>query len=137
VDGAQYAYVQDIDEAGTKLVVYSYDYSIWPYSIMTSIFDLPGELLSYDAGPGHQLNAQNAYPNPSSDFILIPYDLPKGYVDGEIQVMDMQGKIIQSFRVDHQFDNLHINTAQYPKGTYLYRIIADGYQSEAKKLIIN
>jgi hypothetical protein len=86
---------------------------------------------------GNSFNVQNAFPNPSTDYSVIPYELPQGVNEGEIQLMNMQGKLIRSFRIDHQFENLQINTSQYPHGTYLYQISAGEYKSGAKKLIIN
>jgi len=137
VEGAQYAYVNDVGEEGTKLTVYAYDYSFFPYSILTIIYDLPGELLSSDGGPENQLNTRNAFPNPSTDYSIIPYELPQGIREGEIQLMNIKGKLIHTFRIDHQFDNIQINTSQYPHGTYIYQISAGEYTSGAKKLIVN
>lgn len=137
VEGAQYCYVNNIGDAGTKLTVYAYDYSFFPYSILTIIYDLPGELLSSEESIENPFDMQNAFPNPSTDFSIIPYKLPEGTNEGEIQLMDMNGKLIQTFRVDHQFNQLRINTAQYPKGAYLYKLMAGEYSSSAKKLIVN
>jgi hypothetical protein len=137
VENAQYAFANNIGEAGTKLTVYAYDYSFYPYSILTLVYDLPGELMSSNDDLGNSFNVQNAFPNPSTDYSVIPYELPQGVNEGEIQLMNMQGKLIRSFRIDHQFENLQINTSQYPHGTYLYQISAGEYKSGAKKLIIN
>ena len=137
VEGAQYCYVNNIGEAGTKLTVYAYDYSFFPYSILTIIYDLPGELLSSGNDQENPFDIQNAFPNPSSDFSIIPYELPDGSNEGQIQLMNMQGKLIHTFRVDRNFNQLRINTAQYPKGTYLYKLLANDYSSNTKKLIIN
>jgi hypothetical protein len=136
LSGAQYAYVYNIEDVGTKLVSYIYDYGVIPYTITTVIYGLPGELLSSGPGQEYQATVENAFPNPAYDFSIVPYLLPDGASEGEIQILDMQGKTIQTFKVDNHFDHLRINTGQYPHGTYLYRLVAGNFCSKANKLIV-
>ena len=136
IEGAQYAYAINIGEAETKLTVYAYDDSYYPYSITTIVYDLPGERLSFDSESEYPSPTLNAYPNPSTDFSIVPYQLPDGIAQGEIQILDMQGKIIQTFKVDNQFDHLRISTSQFPRGTYLYRLVAGNFSSKANKLMV-
>ena len=138
ITGCQYIYVQNITDVGTKMTAYSYDYSILYYTVETSFYDLPGELVSNSSDNqfGHELNLENAYPNPASDFSIVPYKLPDGIAEGEIQILDLQGKIIKTYRVDNNFDHLRIDTGQFPQGTYLYRLVAGNFSSKANKLMI-
>jgi hypothetical protein len=136
ISGVQYAYVCNIDDDGTKLVAYVYDYSVIPYTITTVIYDLPGELLSSAPGQALQSTIENAFPNPATSFSVVPYNLPDGATNGEIQILDMQGKTMQTYNVDNQFDHLRISTGQLPRGTYLYRLVAGNFSSKANKLIV-
>ncbi len=136
IEGAQYVYANNIGEAGAKLTVYAYDYSYYPYPVTTIIYDLPGELLSSNSESEYPSPNLLAYPNPSTDFSIVPYLLPDGTTEGEIQILDMQGKTVKTYRVDNQFDHLRINTGQFPRGTYLYKLVAGGHSTKANKLII-
>jgi len=134
--GAQYAYVYNIDDENTKLIAYLYDYSVVPYTITTVIYDLPGQLLSTKRGNDFPQLTGQAYPNPSTTFTILPYSLPEGINSGELQISDMQGRVVKTFGVDRSFDNFRINTAEFPKGTYLYRLVSGNYVSGANKLIV-
>lgn len=137
IPGCQYLYATTIPEEGTKMVAYSYDYSILFYTVQTNFYDLPGELVSGTEGlTSPEVSVKNAFPNPATDFSTVPYELPDGVEEGKIQISDIQGKIIQTFKVDNHFDHLRVNTQQYPRGTYFYRLIAGNYSSRANKLII-
>jgi len=133
---AEYAYGYNIDDENTKLIAYLYDYSVVPYTITTVIYDLPGHLVSTKQ-TGELIGAPgNAYPNPSTSFSVLPFTLPDGTDKGELQISDMQGRVVKTFDVDRTFDNVRINTGQFPKGTYLYRLVAGAYASKANKLIV-
>ena len=137
IPGCQYLYAINIPDEGTKMVTYSYDYSIVFYTVETNFYDLPGELVSGTEGlMTQELGIKNAFPNPATDFSIIPYELPDGTAEGEIQILDMQGKIVQTFKVDNQFDHLRISTGQFPRGTYLYRLVAGNFSSKANKLLV-
>ncbi len=134
LSGAQYAYVYNIEDDGTKLVSYIYDYGVIPYTITTVIYGLPGELLS--SGSAYQSRVENAFPNPANDFSILPYHLPNGTAEGEIQILNMNGKLVKTYRVDTNFDHLRISTGQFPRGTYLYRLVSGNFSSKANKLIV-
>ena len=139
IEGAQYVYVNDIGEDGTKLTVYVYDYSVFPYSIISLVFDLPGQLVSASSGsiPDFEAFSKNAFPNPSAEYTIIPFTLPINSKRGILKLTNSNGKFIQSYNVDHHFNNLKINTAQLPKGIYFYYLESDNYKSETRKIIVN
>jgi len=138
IPGCQYLYVTNLDEEETKLVSYSYDNSIFPATIQTRVYDLPGQLLSAQSTPElPSFNQGSAFPNPSKGYTNIPYVLPAGENTGEIIISDLQGRIVESYQVDRTFDHLIIDTGQLPGGIYLYYLRAGNYFSSAEKLQIN
>jgi hypothetical protein len=66
-----------------------------------------------------------AYPNPSGSTVTVPYHLPEGVNTGEIILFDGSGQILRSYRVDHTFHELIIQTSDLPKGVYLYQLKTD------------
>jgi len=45
IPGCQYLFVHSLDEEGARLLAYSFDYSVFPYTVQTHAYDLPGSLL--------------------------------------------------------------------------------------------
>jgi hypothetical protein len=69
------------------------------------------------------------YPNPASSFIYLEL---KGEI-GEIEIMDLQGKIIQRNQV---FSDKELNLENLEKGVYLLRFVSERGTSVTKKLLI-
>jgi hypothetical protein len=137
IPGAQYVYANNVGDEHPKLTAYSYDYSIFPSTIKTLIYDLPGTLVSSAVTLTQEIVLAEAWPNPAAGYIVLPFSLPSDVSSGTIVLNDASGKIIQSYPVDRQFEKLRINTAQMPKGLYLYHLEAGAYRSEARKIIVN
>ncbi|MFP4471114.1 MAG: T9SS type A sorting domain-containing protein [Bacteroidota bacterium] len=137
IPGAQYLAVNDLDENGVKLSAYVYDYSVYPYTVKTRIYDLPGQSLTMPEAPaGNNTGLQHPFPNPARDFTSLPYELPRGEKQGTIILTDSHGILIQRYRVDRTFKHLRLNTAQLPAGTYFYYLETTGEISETKKLVV-
>jgi hypothetical protein len=47
IPGCQYLYLHKLEEPGSKLLAYSYNYSVSPYTIQTHAFSLPGYLTTF------------------------------------------------------------------------------------------
>lgn len=135
VEGAQYAYVNMVDDQA-KLSLYVYDYSSSPYTITTVIYDLPGELVSSGEFTNNIFQSKPPYPNPATDFAVLPYQLPDGQDQGKVILNDETGKVIHTFDVDRNFNNLQIDTRQLPHGVYFYHLESGNYASEAEKIIV-
>lgn len=136
IAGAQYLNVVSLGEGGTKMLAYVYDYSLIFYTITTVIYDLPGQLVSSGSSDMNELSTQNAFPNPASDYTIIPYTLPENSNTGVLKLSDANGKLIKSFTVDQYFKDVRINTTQLPRGIYFYHLEAGNYRSEAGKIVV-
>lgn len=135
VEGCQYVFVDNVDD-DTKMMLYVYDYSISPYSITTLVYDLPGQLVSSGAGDEFTAFDNQAFPNPAKDYTIVPFELPESSQAGEIILSDAKGNVIQNYKVDKQFNDLMINTAQLPAGIYFYHLQAGNFKSGARKIIV-
>ena len=137
IPGCQYLYIVDLGELGTKMEAYVFDYSQLYYTVKTRYYTLPGNLIN-----GVQdksiigLSASKAYPNPAGAIATIPYTLPDGQFEGTLTITDMQGKAVQTYTVDRNFDHIIIETGQLPRGVYLYYLQSGNYSSPAEKLIV-
>lgn len=78
----------------------------------------------------------NAYPNPTSTQITIPYTFTNNASKGKINIYDINGKIIREYSVDNTFDNLILDTQDFSAGTYYYNLTTNNGISDAKKIIV-
>lgn len=136
--GCQYAYVHSLANGQTKLITYSYNYAAWPYTIQTSVYNLPGELITGSATePVDALfSNQIPYPNPAASQITIPYLLPDDSSEGSLLLMDAAGRTVKSYHLNNNGGSLSIQTGNLPRGTYFYVIESFGYKSAKGKIIL-
>ena len=137
ISGAAFSELQTTINNGTKLLAWIYDYSVNPYIVHTAVYSVPGQPVS----DGNKTEFQGikelaAYPNPAQTNVSIPYTLPQGISNGVIEIIDFRGINIQKYQIGKDFSELKINTAGWPRGIYIYRIIAgQGYSSTGKLII--
>ena len=136
IPGAQYVYVYDLGDPGVKLIAYVYDYSVYPFTVQTNLYNLPG---SYVPVGEHQPLGQpfsEAFPNPASDYAIVPCKLPDGVSNAILKLQDEAGRVIIELPVNAAANHVQINTAQLPSGIYFYSIVAEGYNIPARKLVV-
>ncbi len=123
IPGCLYLYVHDMKDQGFKLLAYAYNFNVWPYTVKTLVYSLPGQVTTKAAFPEkNQAALPGAFPNPARDYTIIPYTLPDGVTEGTILLYDIRGNLTQTYRVDRHFDHLRIDTAGFPAGTYMYSL---------------
>lgn len=136
--GCQYLYLYKLASGAVKLTAYSYNYSVVPATVQTSIYALPGTLVTSVAGNSPVVDdvfQSVAFPNPAPFEVNIPYVLPEGFTSGTINLMDVSGKLVQKFTLNGSSGSVQIQTAPYPKGTYFYTIETGSYRSARGKLV--
>lgn len=137
IPGAQYVYAYNLEGVGTKMLAYVYDYSLVYYTVFTRVYDLPGEVLSTTRnGISPAFELENPFPNPAHEFTNVPYQLPEGQSEGNITISDINGKVMDVFTIDRSFSSLHLDTHDYPKGVYFYRLSAGSYTSQTQKIVV-
>ncbi len=45
IPGCQYLFVHNLEEEGSRLLAYSFDYSVFPYTVQTHAYNLPGSIV--------------------------------------------------------------------------------------------
>jgi hypothetical protein len=125
-------------ETGSKLLIWEYDFSVFPEKVHTKVYSIPGQAaISINEVPDtERFSLKNAFPNPTSNTVTIPYNLPENVNKAELKVYDVSGNLIKSFVVDHTFDNIVIQTNDLATGMYFYRIEAGEFKSETYKLSV-
>ncbi len=136
IPGGLYLSLHDLGEQGVKFVVYGYNFSVFPETVQTHIYRLPGQ----DATKANLQEmveySTNAFPNPAHNYTIIPYKLPESVNEGEIRLMDVKGILIRSYRVDKHFDHLRIDTSDLPAGVYVYSVVVDRGIVQTAKFVV-
>ncbi|MBO5673052.1 MAG: T9SS type A sorting domain-containing protein [Paludibacteraceae bacterium] len=62
---------------------------------------------------------RNAYPNPASDLVILPYDANGAT---SMKIYDMQGKLVERKFLDKNKQELQLNVKDYPSGMYFFEV---------------
>ena len=102
VDGQYKLFVAD--EKGGKTYVYSCPGN---GEVTTSVENVPAKV------------KRNAYPNPASDLVILPYDANGAT---SMKIYDMQGKLVERKFLDKNKQELQLNVKNYPTGMYFFEV---------------
>jgi hypothetical protein len=120
-----------------KLFAYCFDYSVFPETVWTNIYDLPSSVVSAISFSGSQPSLSlNAYPNPATDFIRIEYELPTNIDNASLRLIDSNGRAVKNFQVDGHSDYLALNIDDLTKGVYFYFIEYNNIRTKSKKIVV-
>lgn len=135
---AGYSYIYPA-ETGSKLFMWIYDFSVFPETVNTMVYSIPGKLNTLITETADELKSSigGAYPNPAANEVTIPYFLPSNVNQAELKLYSMNGIPVKSYTVDHTFNTILVKTNELPAGVYVYRIESDTYKSKSYKLIVN
>ncbi|MCD6091540.1 MAG: T9SS type A sorting domain-containing protein [Bacteroidales bacterium] len=137
IDNAQYIYVNQTDVNEFKLFAYCLDYSVFPESVWTNIYSLPGSLVSaIDFSDNKPNLSLNAYPNPTNKSVRVEYKLPADVKNASLYLIDSNGREVRNFLVDGHSNFLALNVDNLSKGVYFYFIEYESLRSESKKIIV-
>ena len=75
------------------------------------------------------------YPNPTSDYFFINYNLTNANT-AQIEIVNLLGSKVLSQTIATKNNKVKIETNYLISGVYFYYLIIDGVKTEAKKLII-
>jgi hypothetical protein len=75
-------------------------------------------------------------PNPTDGTTRIRYHIPTQARQAQISLYSLKGDLLKSFPITQRGEGeLSVDTTTLPEGVYLYRLLVDGQQVDAKKLL--
>lgn len=135
VPGCQYMNVYNLTSGSTKLVTYSYDFSLSPYTITTKVFSLPGTITSVQEYDSDHTLMSPAFPNPVSSSVTIPYSL-RDFEKGNARLFDSNGQIVGDKEINEVEGNVTFNVTGFPAGLYIYNITDNKGTVSTGKIIV-
>jgi hypothetical protein len=123
VDLGTYYEIQNVD-GQNKLLVWLYDNSLYPYFKGTNIYSLKQ---GATGAPMRKSTAtyDPAYPNPASDQITIPLNLPGSSKKAFVQILSSDGALLKEYKVDNFFSELLPDISDLKPGIYFYNIMTE------------
>lgn len=118
---------------GTKMLLATSDQA---NDQISYVYSLPGSLPTALLTPNENKYNINLYPNPASDFIKINYSLPANVKIAKVDVFDMNGKIVKTYKVDKTFNDILIDTNDLSSGTYICKISSNKQEISETKFVI-
>ncbi len=134
--GAGHTQVLETPSHGKKLLVYEYNYSVIPYRTYTHVYSLPGSQVNATARLTEPVLPAPPYPNPASDLVHIPVELPGNAPGGILAVFDLKGTPVLRYPVTAADSRVVLPASQLAPGTYLYYVEADQARSAAGKIVV-
>ncbi|MBO6118560.1 MAG: T9SS type A sorting domain-containing protein [Bacteroidales bacterium] len=108
-----YSQTKDSIYTGNDGMEHTVDYKV----LSTKVFQLAGT--SDIKTISQQQNTSKLYPNPAKQSVTLEYDI-QGQMQ-EMQIVDMQGRVVANYLLDPSQKQVRINTSDYKKGVYIYR----------------
>ncbi|MBP7390023.1 MAG: T9SS type A sorting domain-containing protein [Chitinophagales bacterium] len=104
----------------------------------SKVYSLPGTLV---ATAIQDVNYDNnnflaPYPNPAGNYITLAYSLPSSIKEAKVSVYDMEGRIVKSYTIDHNYTEILIDTQGFGNGTYLCQINSNETRIADTKFIV-
>lgn len=117
---------------GTKMILDNHnDSSAKVYSLPGTLFATAIKNANYD-----NLNFLQSYPNPTENYITLAYSLPSSIKEAKVFIYDIEGKVVKSYTIDHNYKEILIDTQGFCNGTYLCQINSDGIKISDTKFIV-
>lgn len=134
-----YSLIYNTKDAGSKLMVYETDYSVYPYPVTTHVYSIPGVWMGLEneqiINPQPELG--NAWPNPSAGNFSLNYSIPGQPRESWFILYNMEGTEILREPLSPENDQVNVSRPDLPSGQYLYRIVTPNYQSKGQKITIS
>jgi hypothetical protein len=120
--------------------------------IVNRMYEVASQYIKYMAGNVYSLggnyvtaikpintngNNELPYPNPSSSFIHLTYNLPIGTEQAEMVITNISGQILKTYTLGTAFNDVLADTKDYSPGKYLYYIHSGNYVSPTSKFIVS
>jgi hypothetical protein len=105
-------------------------------NMIREVYSLPGTSINLGLPTGGvEGQVGVSYPNPTNQYITLPYDLNGTSSTAVMRIYNANGQIIESFNIDNSFNNILLDLSNYASGTYRYNITVNGVESNSNSFI--
>lgn len=138
VPGGAYVDMIPTSDQGSKLFVYVYDYSGFPFSVETKIYGVPGVPLGIIENPD-DLDTKgklfSAYPNPTNGDIKIRMNNGVFTPDAWLIIRDEAGIVRSRTMLQQGSAEQCLKLVDLPSGIYIYEVVTPYYRSKPAQFV--
>ncbi|MGH1337694.1 MAG: T9SS type A sorting domain-containing protein [Aureispira sp.] len=84
-----------------------------------------------------RINQLAVYPNPSTTWADVWYQLPKGYTNATLEVIGVNGQPIQQILISENNGTINLNTEKWTTGVYFIVLKVGGEMIERTTMVVN
>ncbi|MBK9291899.1 MAG: hypothetical protein IPM52_09770 [Bacteroidetes bacterium] len=136
IPGCQYLLVQSLANGSTKLLAYVFDYSVFPYTVQTKVYHLPGSLLTGGPEIPDLPGIAQAFPNPAGQYLNLPWVLPEQLSKANLHICDAGGRVLKTVELTGNSGQLQLKLAGWPGGQYFYYIENGSYRTASGRFTL-
>lgn len=116
---------------GTKMIL------SFPDNNKAKVYSLQGTLSTPELINNSVISESlKIFPNPTNGATTIEYKLPNSVNFGNIEIYDLNGRLIKNYMVENTFQNIRINNGELSAGTYIYCLKAGSKIIDSRQIII-
>ena len=98
----------------------------------------PGMRLNLEKEQNPEGWLKQCVPNPAGATTTIGYYVPEGSRNAEIELYDMQGRLIRTISLDQTGESeVLVRTGNLKRGIYLYKLLVNGVAVDSKSMVVN
>ena len=137
VPGGAYSEVRLSSDGESRLLVYVWDYSVFPYTVQTRIYTIPGIL----AGTGDLQANQGtndsliAFPNPAEGTVNVKIPGMVDFNETKLVIMNSAGQVVLRQPVAGEVTGIDLEPTGLPSGIYYFKVEGPHYQTKPRKIV--
>lgn len=120
----------------SKLIVWTSDFSTFPYVVTSVFYGIPGNLSSTFNSIFTKFS-NRPYPNPANSEIFLTYSLPDNTTKADLIIVDVHGKNVKTIKNINTEENFRLDVSLFENGIYFYYIQASGKQYGSYKFVVS
>jgi len=137
VPGASWNEIVNVENNGSLLLSYVYDYSLYPYQVKTRIYKLSGQFTGILAEAGSEPDYfEPLYPNPATTIVKVPVPPVIRNDQAFLVITDMMGNLILRKPVMTIPEQIDTKSLGLSAGTYLIRFESSKLQTKSQSLVV-
>ena len=123
VPGCGFVELKTTGGSGSKMLCYVYDYSIYPSTVNTLVYSLPGQIPTSVTDAASPTAPGLPYPNPARQMVFIPVAGTMQTGNTIVRITGADGKKLKEYPVNDGSPHLTVDVSGFPKGFYTYQVL--------------
>jgi hypothetical protein len=135
--GCSWTSIRNIEGDGSRMLNYIMDYSVYPYTVETRIYRLPGSLTGVEEANLSNEDDSRLAPNPTDGPVHLESSDLRVAGRAEWVVMTLSGELVARVPVADSGESVDLKGLGLSSGTYLVRLESKNYQTKFHKVVLS